>query len=434
MHVSVEQTSELSRKMTVSIPEEVIQEKVDARLKSLKSEIKIDGFRPGKIPQKLIKKKYGDKVRGEISGDLLKTSYYEALQQENLTPVDMPDIKPIEQKEGLTYTAEFEIYPTISLESLSDIKAKQPVSTIEADDFDAMIQTLRAHKTEWVVVDRIAENEDRVTLNFSGVCDDKNFTDGKVEDFEVKLGAKQMIPGFEDQLLGLETGNTKIFEISFPENYTGKLELAGKLATFDVEVTKIEKPQLPEIDEEFIKSYGIESGDDETFYADIKANMNQQLKQGLAAELKRSVLDALYNGIEITLPKILVDREISSLKKSHLESAKQQNINIDFPKDIFETEAKRRIGLGLIVSKVIETNKIVVDSQTIRSTIEELSQNYDQPDEIVKAYYEDEKHLEEVKQLVLENQCVEWLTKQMNMVDELHTFSELMAKNRRQQG
>ncbi len=433
MQVSVEQTSELSRKMTVNISEEVIQEKVDARLKSLKSEIKIDGFRPGKTPQSLINKRYGTKVRGEIAGDVIQSSYYEALKQENLTPVDMPHIHPIEQKEGLAYTAEFEIYPTISLDNLSTIEAKRPVSTIEPADFDEMIEKLRSHKTEWISVERASQDKDRLTINFSGICEGENFTDGKVEDFNVEIGSKQMLPGFEDQLLALEVGNNKSFEVTFPESYSAKPELANKPATFEVDITKIEEPQLPEIDEEFIQAYGIESGEIEAFHVDVKANMENELKKALAAGLKHSVLEALYENIAFTMPKTLIDREVETIIKPYLENAKKQNQALDLPRDIFETEAKRRVGLGLILSEIIQVNKIIVDNNKLRDTIKELALSYDSPDEVLQWYYQDEARLNEVKQAVLEEQTVEWLTDQMIITDEPQSFSDSMTSYHQQQ-
>jgi len=433
MQVSVEQTSELSRKMTVSIPEEIIQEKVDDRLKSLKSEIKIDGFRPGKTPQSLINKRYGAKVRGEIAGDVIQSSYYEALKQEDLVPVDMPHIHPIEQEKGLAYTAEFEVYPTISLENLANIEAKRPVSTIEPADFDEMIEKLRSHKTEWITVERPSQDKDRLTINFSGICDGENFTEGKVENFNVEIGSQQMLPGFEEQLLALEVSNNKSFEITFPESYPAKPELANKLATFEIEVTKIEAPQLPEIDEEFIQAYGIENGDIEAFYTDVKANMENELKKALAAGLKQSVLNALYENIEFTMPKALIDREVDVIIKPYEEKAKRENQALDLPRDIFETEAKRRVALGLILSEIIQRNKITVDNDKLRNTIKELALSYDSPDEVLQWYYQDENRLNDVKQAVLEEQTVEWLTGQMIITDELQSFSDSMTSYHQQQ-
>lgn len=436
MQVSVEQTSELTRKMTVSIPEEVIKPKVDARLASLKNEVKIDGFRPGKIPQSLINKRYGARVRGEIASDMIQSSYYEALKEQDLNPTGMPNIQPVEQEGGLAYTAEFEVYPEISLANISEIEAKRPVVEINDTDFDEMVAKLREHKKEWIEVERAIQDKDRVTLNFSGECEGENFTDGKVEDFHVEIGDKKMIPGFEDELIGLQVSDNKSFEITFPEEYAGNSKLAGKLANFDIEIVAIEESTLPEIDEEFIEEYGIESGDIEDFNKDVKTNMENELKKAVQSELKQSVLDALHTNINVTLPTALVDREIETILQSYTERAKQQNITLesaDLPRDAIEEQAKQRIGLGLILGEVIKQNELSVDNDKLRSTIEDLARSYDSPDDVLKWYYEDEERLNDVKQMVLEDQTVEWLTGQIKMIDEPLEFSELMTKYHQQQ-
>ena len=437
MQVSVEQTSELIRKMTVTITDDVIGTKVDARLKSLKNKVKIDGFRPGKIPQSLINKRYSEQVRSEITGEVIQSTYYEALQEQKLRPAGLPKIEPIEQEGGLAYVAEFEIYPTISLDNLSEITAKRPVAEITDADFEGMIEKLRAHKVQWVAVERAAQQNDRVTLNFSGESEGENFTNGRAENLQVEIGSNKMISGFEDELVGLEVGNTKTFDATFPEVYTGNPKLAGKIATFDVEVVSIDEPQLPEINEEFIEEYGIESGDIEDFKKDVRGNMENELKKALQSELKQSVLDALYTNIKVTLPVALIDREIESITNSYKERAKQQNVSIeslDLPRDMMEEQAKHRIGLGLILGEVIEQNDLTVDNAKLRSTIEDLARNYESPDEVLKWYYEDEERLNEVKEMVLEEQTVEWLTGQITMTDELIGFDEIITKHHQKQG
>ncbi|MCK4492460.1 MAG: trigger factor, partial [Methylococcales bacterium] len=437
MQVSVEQTSELSRKMTVQISEEALQEKVDARLKSLKSEVKIDGFRPGKIPLSLIKKRYGEKVRGEIAGELVQSSYYEALQEQELRPVNMPHIHPIKQEIGIGYTAEFEIYPEISLEGISNIEAKRPISSIETADFDEMVEKLRKHKVLWESVERHSEDNDRVTIHFSGTAEGEDFTDGKVENFEVELGQNQMIPGFEAQLLNLEVGAHKSFELTFPETYAGNPKLNGKVANFEVDVIKVEAPNLPEVDEDFVKEYGIETGDVDAFYEDVRANMKNELQRALSGELKEYVLDALYESLKITLPKALVDQEISTMMKPYIEAMKKQGQKpeeMDLPHDIFEERAKKRVGLGLILAEIIQEHKISVDNEKLRTTVQEITENYDNPEEALVWYYEDEKRLEDVKQMVLEEQTVEWLTGQMTMSDEApQKFHDLVSKRLQKQ-
>jgi len=285
MQVSVEKTSELSRTMTVCIPEAVVQKKMAERLKSLAREIKIDGFRPGKVPQEVVKKMYGERVRGEIAGDLIKDTYYDALEGQDLKPAGHPHIQPVDESEGFKYTAIFEVYPEISLKGLDELEIVRPLATVSDSDVDDMIEKLRVQKQTWSVVDRPVQNNDNVTISFSGTSEGENFTDGKVDDFQVVCGQKKMISGFEDNLLGLSAGANKTFTLNFPEDY-GNEKLAGKAAEFEVEVVKVEEPVLTEVDEAFIKAYGIEEGSVESFRADVKNNMERELEQALRSKLK----------------------------------------------------------------------------------------------------------------------------------------------------
>ncbi|MCK5830997.1 MAG: trigger factor [Methylococcales bacterium] len=430
MQVSVEKTSELSRKMTVSLPEDMIQEKMEARYKALAREVKIDGFRPGKVPVRVVKKMYSDRVRGEITGDLIQSTYFQALQEQKLNPAGQPHINPTNEAVGFEYTAEFEVYPEVSLEGLSSLEIKKPHAVVEQADHDAMVTKLRDQKKEWNVVERASENGDRVTVHFSGVCEGENFTDGKVEHYPVEIGSEKMIPGFEDEVVGLEAGATKTFEITFPEDY-GNDKLAGKVAEFDIEVLIVEASVLPEIDEDFIKAYGIEDGTTDSFNADVKTNMERELALGLKAKLKNSVMDALYEKIQITVPTSLVDQEIQNMMKPYEANARKQNMkleDLDIPRDMFEGQAKRRVALGLLLGEIIKNNEIKVDDAKVRTTIEEMASSYESPEEVITWYYSDETRLNEIKQMDMEDQTVEWIVKQAQVTDENVSFDDVMDK------
>jgi len=429
MQVSVEKTSELSRKMTVSVPEEVVQEKMAARLKSLAREVKIDGFRPGKVPQHVVEKMYGDRVRGEIAGDLIQATYYEALQDQDLRPAGHPHIHPADESEGFKYTAEFEVYPEISLEGIEQIKVTRPVATVQDVDVDGMIEKLRAQKKTWVIADRASQEHDRVTISFSGACEGENFTDGKVEDYPVEIGAKQMISGFEDNLIGLKAGANKTFEVSFPEEY-GNDKLAGKVAKFEVEVISVEEPVLPEIDDAFIKAYGIE-GSMDAFREDIKSNLESELEQALRGKLKNAVMDALYERVQIAVPNTLVDQEVENMMKPYIETAKRQKMKLEdlkLPRELFEEQAKRRVALGLILGEIIHKNEIKVDDNKVRSTIEDMAKSYERPKDVIDWYYSDESRLNDVRQMVLENQTIDWLVAQAKVTDQAIDFNNAMSK------
>ncbi|MGZ8162624.1 MAG: trigger factor [Methylobacter sp.] len=430
MQVSVEKTSELSRKMTVSVPEEVVQEKMAARLKSLARSVKIDGFRPGKVPQHVVEKMYGDRVRGEIAGDLIQSTYFEALQDQNLRPAGHPHIHPTDEADGFKYTAEFEVYPEISLEGVEHIEVSRPVASVQDADVDGMIEKLRAQKKTWNVVERESKEHDRVMISFSGTSEDENFTDGKVENYPVEIGAKQMIPGFEENLISLKAGDSKTFDVSFPEEY-GNEKLAGKTAVFEVEAVTVEEPVLPEIDEAFIKAYGVEDGSVDSFRADIKNNMERELDQALRGKLKNAVMDALYEKIQITVPNTLVDQEIENMMKPYIETAKRQKMKLEdlkLPRDAFEEQAKRRVALGLILGEIIHKNEIKIDDNKVRSTIEDMAKSYERPEDVVNWYYSDESRLNDVQQMVLEDQTIEWLVARAKVSDEAVNFNDVMGK------
>lgn len=430
MQVSVEKTSELSRKMTVSIPEDMIQEKMEVRFKSLAREVKIDGFRPGKVPVRVVKKLYAERVRGEITGDLIQSSYLDALKEQDLNPAGHPHIHPVEETTGFEYTAEFEIYPKISLDNVSSLEIKNPTATVQQADIDSMVAKLRDQKKEWKIVQRASAKRDQVTVHFLGVCEGEDFTEGKVENYSVEIGSGQMIPGFEDELIGLEAGANKAFSIGFPEEY-GSKKLAGKTAEFEVDLIKVEEAVLPDIDAEFIKNYGVEDGTIESFNVDIKSNMERELTQGLKGKLKNAVMNALYEKIEVTVPNALIDQEVESMMKPYQENAKKQNMSLkdlDLPRNLFEEQAKRRVALGLILGEVIQKNEMKVDDAKVRTTLEYMAKNYDTPSDLIDWYYSDEKRLNEIKQMVLEEQTVEWIVSQAKMTDETVNFEDVMEK------
>ena len=433
MQVSVEKTSELSRKMTVSVPEAVVQEKMAERLKSLARSVKIDGFRPGKVPQHVVKKMYGDRIRGEIASELIKATYYDALQDQDLKPAGHPYIEPVDETEGFKYTAVFEVYPEITLEGIDQLEVVRPVAAVSDSDVENMIEKLRAQQQSWHIVDRPAQEHDRVTISFSGTSEGENFTDGRVEDFQVVCGSKKMIPGFEDNLVGLETGSNKTFTLTFPEDYDNKV-LAGKVAQFAVDVIKVEEPLLPEIDEDFVKAYGIEDGSVESFREDVRNNMDRELEQALRSKLKSSVMDALYEKIQLTVPNTLVDMEVDSLMKPYKETAKRQKMKLEdlkLPRDVFEEQAKRRVALGLILGEIIQKNAIKLDSNKVRSTIEDLARSYERPDDVINWYYSDESRLTDVQQMVLEDQVIEWLVARAKVSDETVNFNDVMDRQQR---
>jgi trigger factor len=430
MQVSVEKTSELSRKMTVSVPDAVVQEKMESRFKKLAKEVKVSGFRPGKIPVSTVKKLYGERVKSEVSGDLIQSTYFEALQQQDLAPAGYPNIVPTEKDEGFEYVAEFEVYPQIMLDAVDGIAISRPTAVVTDADVDNMIEKLRQQKKTWVEVERASKEGDKATIHFSGTSEDENFTDGKVENYAVEIGGKQMIPGFEDELKNLSVGESKTFTVTFPEKYNSE-KLAGKTAEFEVELVKLEEPVLPALDAEFIKAYGVEEGTAEDFRADVRINMERELAQGLKNRLKTTVLDALFESVNVTLPNALIDQEIQTLLKPYEDRASKAKLKLEdlnLPRDIFESQARRRVALGLILGEIIKQHDMKVDADRVRAVIDDMAKSYEKPEDVVNWYYADQSRLNDVNQMVLEDQAVDWVIERAKVTDVSLGFEEVMDR------
>ncbi|SJM89843.1 trigger factor [Crenothrix polyspora] len=440
MQVSVEKTSELGIKMTVSVPAAVVQQKMAARLQSLASKVKIDGFRPGKVPQQVVKKMYGAQIRTEVAEELLKSTYPEALKQQDIMPVDYPVIEFLNDAEGLTYTAAFEVSPNVSLDALDTLEVTRPIASVQETDVDIMIEKLKFMRQTWQLVDRAAKSGDRVSISFSATLDDGSFSTGRIDkndsgaDFSVVIGTQQMIAGFEENLLDLKTGDNKTFPLNFPDDYPNA-NLAGKPAQFTVDVIKVEETSaLPEIDDEFVKAYGLEGGTVESFRDDVKVTMERELEQALKDQFKAAVLSSLYTTVQLPLPKALIDEEINNLAKPYLENAKKQKISMEelnLPREIFEDTAKTRVALSLILRKIIEQQNIQLDETKVRTVVNNMAQSFERPEEVVEYYYADTKRMNDIHQMVLEEQTVEWLAAHATIVDQSLSFSEIMDKQQR---
>ncbi|MGX2041411.1 trigger factor [Methylocaldum sp. MU1018] len=431
MQVSVETTSELSRKITVQVPEDEVQEKIASRLKSLANKIKIDGFRPGKVPQGLVKQRYGQQVREEVLSDLIESSFYQAVREEKLKPAGIPQItaRRADEGSGLEYEASFEVMPEFVLMPLETLEVKRFVSEVTEQDVDAMLERLREQRKTWQEVERAAAMGDRVTISFEGKIGEESFTDGKVENLPVILGVNQMIPGFEDKLVGAAAGSTLEFELSFPADYPSP-KLAGNTAQFTVETLKVEESVLPVVDEEFAKSYGIEEGSVEAFRNDVRANMEREMKRALQTKTKSSVMDVLFAKNTIVLPNALIQDELSQLLAPYREAAQKRRQDLDEAKlkEQLEPIARKRVALALILGKVIETNGLVVDQKRVRSTVEDLAMSYENTEEVVRWYYAEPSRLREVENVVMEDQVVDLVLDKAKAAEETVPFQELMQQ------
>ena len=429
MQVSVESGEGLTKKLLVNLPAERVDAVVDAKLKETARTIRLDGFRPGKVPVRVVRQRFGAQIRQDAYGELIQSSFYEAAQQENLKPVGEPSIelREDEAEGGLAYTATFEVMPEIELADFSALEIKRPVAEVTDADVDEMIRKLREQRTEWIDVERPAQEGDKITVDFKGFIDGEAFEGGSAEDVDLALGSGTMIPGFEEGLIGAKAGDEVKLELKFPDDYRVE-HLAGKEATFDVTVKSVAEPKLPEVDEEFVKSLGVEDGTEESLRKEVRENMERELKQKLKSRTKERVMDALLEVHEIQVPAAMVQREAEALKQQTQQEMAQsgQQSTVDLPASIFEPQAERRIKLGLIVGEIIRGNEIEVDQARVDEAIAEQAATFEEPQEIIDWYANNPQPRSSVENVVMEDQAVEWVLEKAKVEDENLSFDELV--------
>jgi len=429
MQISVERIDELNRKLTVQVPEATIRERVDSRLKSLAREAKFDGFRPGKVPSTLIRKRFGAKVREEVLGDLIESTFAQAVRDEKLRPAGMPRIntKSADEGAGLEYEAAFEVFPEFVLMPVETLDVRRFVSTVSEQEVDKMIERLRDQRRTWRTVERPAAVGDRVTVHFEGNVDGEGLSEQKIENFPLVLGGKQTIPGFEEKLEGATAGGSLSFDLEFPSDYhNGKW--AGKTGHFDVEVVSVEESVLPELDADFAKSLGVEDGDLDALRKDVTDNMEREMQRALKSRTKTALMDVLYQRNPIVLPSTLVESEIKDLLAPQLESARKAGQPVDEAalRERYDGIARRRVALALILNQLIETNQLKANPKKVRETVEEMAASYEQPEQVIHWYYSNAEHLREIENIVLEDEVVAWVLERARVTDETIGFQELM--------
>lgn len=430
MQVSIETLEGLERKMTVQIPSERVTEAVEKKLKDLSKTLRIDGFRPGKVPLRVVQQKFGGHVRQEVIGDVIETSYQEALIQENVRPSGMPSIGAVkaEEKEEMSYTATFEVYPEVENLDLAAIEVEKPVVEITDQDFDAMLEKLREQRKSWKESKSAARKGYQVLVDFEGQIDGEAFEGGAGKDMAVEIGAGKMMAEFEAGLEGMKAGEENRVEVNFPQDYHGK-EVAGKKAVFTLKATKVSKPVLPELDEEFAKGYGIEDGDLDKLRSDVRANMNKERSDRLKSHIKNLVMDGLLKHNKIIAPTALVDQEIKTLREQSAQRMGQDPESMDeskLPKEIFISEATKRVQLGLLVGEVIQQEKIELDHSLVESTIEDMAIAYEQSDQVRDYYRQNREARSGLESMVLEDQVVTHILSKAQVTEKEASFEDLM--------
>ena len=423
MQVSVEAGEGLERKLKIQIPTETVEMQVESRLKSMLPRVKIDGFRPGKVPLKVVKQHYGDQIFQEVAGELIQNSFRDALTQENLNPAGDPSISTdgIKQGEPLEFTATFEIYPEVELAPVAGIKLEKIKSSVTDADVEKMIETLRKQRAGWSEVDRTSADGDRVTIDFKGTINGEAFDGGSADGVPVVIGSGSMIPGFEDKLTGLKAGEESTFKVNFPDDYKAE-HLAGKEAEFAVLVKTVEEPSLPEIDEAFAQSFGVQDGNVDQLHRDIRANMERELDNRIRGEMKNAVMNRLIEQNPIDVPTAIVREEAETLRK---QTAAQMP-GAEQPVETYMDNATRRVKLGLILAEVVKIAAIQPDAEKVRERVEAMSKDYEDPQEFVRYYQSNPQLLRGIETLVLEDMVVDWIVDQADVDETERSFDDLM--------
>ena len=429
---SVETVSALERRLNASIPQQAIVGQVAARLKNIGRTAKIAGFRPGKIPNKVLEQYYGAQAHQEALGEALQRSFEEAAQTNNLKVAGYPefDIKTADLKaESIEYSATFEVYPEVVLGDMTGESIERTTYELSDADVENTVATLRKQRSVFVVADRAAQTEDKVVVDFTGKLDGVIFQGGEAKDYPVQLGVGRMLPEFEAAIIGMKVGETKSFDMTFPADYHGK-DVAGKEVTFTITLNKVEAPQLPELDAEFAKSVGIADGDVSKLTAEIRLNLQRELDRRLKVRNKDVAMDALLKVTQFDVPKSLVDWESQSLMQQTVRDMEQRGMKsggMKLPLELFKEQATKRVKLGLILAEVVQKHDLQAKPEQVKALIKDYAQSFDEPEQVIRWYASDVKRMQEVENLALEENVVAWVMSQAKVTDKAAVFSELMG-------
>jgi trigger factor len=443
MATAVETLDKLERRMTISFPLADVRTEVEKRLKQQAKTAKAPGFRPGKVPLKMVAAQYGYQIESDVLNDKVGRAFNEAANENQLRVAGLPKIEPKDDSpEGvLTFDATFEVYPEVAVGDLAAVE----IDTVKADvsdaEIDKTIEILRKQRVHYHTKGEagehgdggapIAANGDRVTVDFTGVIDGVEFPGGKAEDYAFVLGEGRMLPEFEAATIGLKVGESKTFPLAFPEDYHGK-DVAGKTAQFTITLKQLEWAHLPPVDAEFAKSLGIEDGDIEKMRADIKVNLEREVAGRVKARNKEAVMDALLKVTDMEVPKVMIAQDSERLAEMTRQDMAQRGMDVKdmpFPQELFATKAERRVRLGLILSQLVSEHKLHATQEQVKSQIEEFAQSYEDPKEVLKYYYSDRRRLSEVEALVLEENVVNYVLGKAKVTTKAVAFDELMGSN-----
>ncbi|MFT4173232.1 MAG: trigger factor [Rhodocyclaceae bacterium] len=425
--------SSLERRIDLSVSLADIEKDVEARLARLARTVKMPGFRPGKVPLKLVSQQYGPQVRSEVLGESVERAFGDKVREQNLRVAGYPRIEPKEDgKEGeVAFSATFEVYPEVQVADLSGREVERAVFTVSDAEVDHTLDVLRKQRAVYEAVDRASEKDDRVVIDFTGRTNGEVFEGGTASDFPVLVAGGQMLPDFDAQLVGVKQGDTKSFDVNFPADYHAK-NLAGQTAQFEIVVKSVEAPRLPELDATFAKALGVADGDVEKMRAEIRANLDREVKRRLFSRTRDQVLETLIEASTFEVPRALIEGESQRMAEQAKQDLVQRGVdakNVPVQPEWFTEQAARRVKLGLIVAEIVSQHNLQAKPEQVRTQVEELAQSYEQPAEFVKWYYAKPENLRGIEDMVVESNVVEWVLSQAKASDKVVSFEELMGNN-----
>jgi len=432
MQTNIETLSGLERRLNMAVPADRIEQEVEQRLRKLSRTVRMDGFRPGKVPLKIIEQHYGPQVRSEVIGDAVQRAFAEAVQGQNLRVAGYPRIerKTDGDEKELAFSATFEIYPEVKLGDLSAAKIERPAHEVDASDVDRTIEILRRQRASWEPIARASQAGDRVTVDFVGRIDGNEFPGGKGNGMAIVIGEGRVLPEFEAAVTGSRAGEQKVFPVTFPSDYAGE-EVAGKTASFEVSVTAVEEPKLPVVDAEFAKSLGVADGDTAKMREEVKANVEREVKKRIESEVKERVMQALIGSTVLELPKSLIEIEVQRMLQQARADLQSRGVRLDkLPVNpaALEDQARRRVALGLILGELVKTRDLAAKPEQVRALVTEHAQTFEQPFEVVRWVYSEPQRLGEFEGLAVEANVVSWVLEHAKVEEKAISFDELMGK------
>lgn len=431
MQATIETLDRLERRLDVAVPAEHIEREVEQRLRKLSRTVRMDGFRPGKVPLRIVEQQYGPQVRSEVIGDAVQKSFAQAVQERNLRVAGYPRI---ERKTGadekqFAFSATFEIYPEVKLGDLKAAKIARPAHVVDDADVDRTLEILRKQRVTWEAATRASQLGDRVTTDFVGRIDGNEFTGGTGSGIALVIGEGRLLPDFEAGVTGARTGERKTFPVSFPADYAGK-DVAGKTASFEVSVTAVEAPKLPEVDAEFARSLGVADGDTGKMREEVKANVGREIKKRIESEVKQKVMQALIDTTSLDLPKSLVEMELQRMVQQARADLESRGVKLEkLPIDpaALEGHARRRVTLGLILGELVKVHGLAAKPEQVRALVTDHAQTFEQPFEVVRWVYSESQRLSEFEGLAVETNVVNWVLDHAQVEDKAISFDELMG-------